>query len=239
MTFSGHKTSELLLGLVTGVCLAANGLSATDSSTVSTTPKHATHLAAGSHRPAATHAVAKKAGPPTKTSHPTANLQAARHTGTVQSGAGRATPRPSNTSAAKAPPNHSTAYASNRKSTSARNRRVRPLTGQQRLARLHLQPERTQEIQQALIREGYLKGDATGEWDSRTHEAMQRYQADHGFPATGLPEAKSLMKLGLGSHPLPSELDRNQAGDINPGADPGGLPGSPSSPPASHVAPPS
>ena len=32
-------------------------------------------------------------------------------------------------------------------------------------------------------------------------------QADHGFPVTGLPEAKSLMKLGLGPHPLPPDLD--------------------------------
>ena len=238
MTFSGHKTSELLLGLVTGVCLAANGLSATDSSTAGTTRKPATHLAAGSPRSAPTHAVAKKTGPPTTTSHSTANLEATRHSGTVQSGARRATPQPSNGSTAKTAPNHTTAYASHHKSTPARNRRVRSLTGQQRLARLHLQPERTQEIQQALIREGYLKGDATGQWDFRTHEAMQRYQLDHGFPATGLPEAKSLMKLGLGSHPLPSELDRNQAGDANPGANPGGLPVTPPSPPVSQVTPP-
>jgi peptidoglycan hydrolase-like protein with peptidoglycan-binding domain len=70
-----------------------------------------------------------------------------------------------------------------------------------------LQPERVEEIQQALIREGYLQGDASGQWDSRTHDAMQRYQTMHGFPGTGLPEAKSLMKLGLGAHPLPAELD--------------------------------
>ena len=52
----------------------------------------------------------------------------------------------------------------------------------QRLARIHLQPERAQEIQQALIREGYLQGDANGEWDSRTRDAMQRYQTSMGFP---------------------------------------------------------
>jgi hypothetical protein len=40
---------------------------------------------------------------------------------------------------------------------------------------------------------------------------MRRYQADHGFPATGLPEARSLMKLGLGPHPLPEELDASRA----------------------------
>jgi peptidoglycan hydrolase-like protein with peptidoglycan-binding domain len=68
-------------------------------------------------------------------------------------------------------------------------------------------PERIQEIQQALVQAGYLKEDPNGRWDDQTREAMRRYQADHGFPVTGLPEAKSLMKLGLGPHPLPAELD--------------------------------
>jgi peptidoglycan hydrolase-like protein with peptidoglycan-binding domain len=107
------------------------------------------------------------------------------------------------------------------------------------LARLHLQPDRVQEIQQALIREGYLQGDPSGQWDSRTREAMLRYQTDHGFPATGLPEAKSLMKLGLGSHPLPPELDHDQAGVANPGAAPGDLTVTPPAPPVSQAGPPS
>jgi peptidoglycan hydrolase-like protein with peptidoglycan-binding domain len=107
----------------------------------------------------------------------------------------------------------------------------------QRVARVHLQPERTQEIQQALIREGYLQGDPNGQWDSRTHDAMLRYQTDHGFPATGLPEAKSLMKLGLGSHPLPAELDHGPV--ASPGAAQGGFTLTPASPPVSQITPPS
>lgn len=111
---------------------------------------------------------------------------------------------------------------------------------QQRLARLHLEPDRVQEIQQALIREGYLSNDAaTGEWDTRTHDAMLRYQTMHGFPATGLPEAKSLMKLGLGSHPLPAELDRNSVGIATPAATPGDLAAPPNTPTASQSGPPS
>jgi peptidoglycan hydrolase-like protein with peptidoglycan-binding domain len=116
---------------------------------------------------------------------------------------------------------------------------ARSLSGQQRLARLHLQPERVQEIQQALIREGYLKGDATGQWDSSTRDAMLRYQTAHGFPATGLPEAKSLMKLGLGSHPLPPELDHGEVGAANPGPAPGDLTVTPASAPVSQAVPPS
>ena len=67
--------------------------------------------------------------------------------------------------------------------------------------------DRIGEIQQALVKSGYLSGDPSGRWDDQTREAMRRYQADNGFPVTGLPEAKSLMKLGLGPHPLPPELD--------------------------------
>jgi peptidoglycan hydrolase-like protein with peptidoglycan-binding domain len=102
-----------------------------------------------------------------------------------------------------------------------------------------LQPERVTEIQQALIREGYLQGEANGQWDARTHDAMQRYQTAHGFPATGLPEAKSLMKLGLGSHPLPPELDHGPAEAPPPAAAPADLSIAPSTLPSAPPAPPS
>ena len=131
------------------------------------------------------------------------------------------------------------ARTSQRAGSPARKWRPRPLTGQQRLARLHLQPQRVQEIQQALIREGYLHGDANGQWDTATHDAMLRYQTDHGFPATGLPEAKSLMKLGLGSHPLPPELDHGPVGVASPGAAQGDFTGTPPSQPVSQAVPPS
>lgn len=76
-----------------------------------------------------------------------------------------------------------------------------------RLARLKLQPERTSQIQQALFHRGYFNQEPTGVWDDATRGAMKRFQTENGFPPTGLPEAKSLMKLGLGPHPLPDELD--------------------------------
>jgi Putative peptidoglycan binding domain len=71
---------------------------------------------------------------------------------------------------------------------------------------VRLQPERVKEIQQALVRTGYMQEPPTGKWDVATHDAMQRYQQANGFSATGLPEAKPLMKLGLGPHPLPPSL---------------------------------
>ena len=54
------------------------------------------------------------------------------------------------------------------------------------------------EIQQALIREYYLKGEANGEWDSATVSAMQKYQADHGWQTKLTPDSRALKQLGLG-----------------------------------------
>lgn len=85
--------------------------------------------------------------------------------------------------------------------------RAKRAAAARRRARMRPAPERIQEIQQALAQAGYLKAQPNGRWDDQTREAMRRYQADHGFPATGLPEAKSLMKLGLGPHALPEELE--------------------------------
>ena len=84
---------------------------------------------------------------------------------------------------------------------------MRAAADRRRRARLRPEPERIEEIQQALIQAGYLNAQPNGRWDDQTREAMRRYQADHGFPTTGLPEAKSLMKLGLGPHPLPADVD--------------------------------
>jgi peptidoglycan hydrolase-like protein with peptidoglycan-binding domain len=94
---------------------------------------------------------------------------------------------------------------SSTRSTKGRRQRL-PRSSRARLAALHLDPQRVEEIQQALIREGFLKGPATGTWDDATRDAMRRYQSNNGFSATGLPDAKSLMKLGLGPHPLPEDV---------------------------------
>lgn len=61
-----------------------------------------------------------------------------------------------------------------------------------------IDPERATEIQQALIREHYLSGDATGRWDATTETAMQKYQADQGWQTRLMPDSRALKKLGLG-----------------------------------------
>ena len=239
MNSSGHQASKRLLVLLAGVCLAANGAYAAEGSTANSAHKPVLQPAAHSTSPPTSPAM-KKAVAPMTPSHNAINRRASGHRGSAHYAGSKATPHASSASAMKRTPSHANAYAPHRKgSAPARNWQPRALTGQQRLARLHLQPERVQQIQQALIREGYLQGDASGQWDSRTREAMLRYQTMNGFPPSGLPEAKSLMKLGLGSHPLPAELDHGSAGVASPGAAQGDLTVAPPSPPVSQAVPPS
>jgi hypothetical protein len=57
---------------------------------------------------------------------------------------------------------------------------------------------RATEIQQALIREHYMTGEPTGQWDSTTMAAMQKYQADQGWQTKLMPDSRAIKKLGLG-----------------------------------------
>lgn len=81
----------------------------------------------------------------------------------------------------------STGKRSSRRKKSARAR------GQQKI-----DSERVQSIQEALIREHYLSGEATGTWNQASEEAMRRYQADHGWQTKTVPDSRALIKLGLG-----------------------------------------
>ena len=61
-----------------------------------------------------------------------------------------------------------------------------------------IDPERATEIQTALIREKYLTGTPSGQWDSETEAAMQKYQADHGWQTKLTPDSRAIIMLGLG-----------------------------------------
>jgi hypothetical protein len=61
-----------------------------------------------------------------------------------------------------------------------------------------IDPDRTREIQQALIQRSYLSGPATGEWDDTTEAAMQKFQGDNGWQTKLMPDSRALIKLGLG-----------------------------------------
>jgi hypothetical protein len=58
--------------------------------------------------------------------------------------------------------------------------------------------ERVTQIQQALIRQHYLTGEPSGQWDATTQAAMQKYQADQGWQTRLTPDSRALVKLGLG-----------------------------------------
>jgi peptidoglycan hydrolase-like protein with peptidoglycan-binding domain len=57
---------------------------------------------------------------------------------------------------------------------------------------------RASAIQSALIKQGYLSGEATGHWDSETQTAMQKLQADNGWQTKLVPDSRAIIKLGLG-----------------------------------------
>jgi hypothetical protein len=58
--------------------------------------------------------------------------------------------------------------------------------------------ERATEIQTALIQHGYLTGEPSGAWDNQTAAAMAKFQGDNGWPTKVTPDARALIKLGLG-----------------------------------------
>jgi len=78
-----------------------------------------------------------------------------------------------------------------------------------------IQPERAREIQTALIREHYLNGEPSGAWDTRTQDAMTRYQTDNGWQSKVTPDSRALIKLGLG----PNYSDKDLL-NLNPKANP-------------------
>jgi hypothetical protein len=106
----------------------------------------------------------------------------------------------------------------------SRKKRVR---GQQKI-----DSERAEAIQEALIREHYLNGTATGTWNQSSEDAMRRYQADNGWQSKTVPDSRALIKLGLGpskDHLLNPESAMTTVPDA-PRAEP--------MPTASHTAPP-
>ena len=58
--------------------------------------------------------------------------------------------------------------------------------------------DRVREIQAALIRDHYMTGQPTGEFDQRTKAALTRLQAEQGWQSKVVPDSRALIKLGLG-----------------------------------------
>ncbi|MFT4112261.1 peptidoglycan-binding domain-containing protein [Silvibacterium sp.] len=75
--------------------------------------------------------------------------------------------------------------------------------------------DRAREIQTALIRENYLTGTPSGQWDTDTQAAMVRYQSDHGWQTKLTPDSRALIKLGLGPN-QPSDAATAKADTVAP-----------------------
>ncbi len=61
-----------------------------------------------------------------------------------------------------------------------------------------IDPQRAREIQEALIRQNYMTGEASGTWDDTSQKAMEKFQADNGWQSKMVPDSRALIKLGLG-----------------------------------------
>lgn len=96
------------------------------------------------------------------------------------------------TSSEKSTTSHKTTSKSKNSSKKHRKKSTK-VRGQQKI-----DSQRTQEIQEALIREHYLNGEATGKWSQATEDALRRYQADNGWQSKTVPDSRALIKLGLG-----------------------------------------
>jgi hypothetical protein len=74
----------------------------------------------------------------------------------------------------------------------------KPASSHQLHGQRQIDPDRAREIQTALIREHYLTGEPTGQWDSASQAAMSKFQADQGWQTKLTPDSRALIKLGLG-----------------------------------------
>lgn len=81
--------------------------------------------------------------------------------------------------------------------TRAKGKRSRKSAGWRR-GQQKIDGERARSIQEALIREHYLDGQPSGVWDQKSQKAMEKFQADNGWQSKMVPDARALIKLGLG-----------------------------------------
>jgi len=92
----------------------------------------------------------------------------------------------------------SSTSATTKHSTTHQGKKTRRTASRHSRGQQKIDSQRALEIQEALIREHYLTGKPTGIWNDETQQAMQRYQADNNWQSKTTPDARALIKLGLG-----------------------------------------
>jgi len=151
-------------------------------------------LCLGMNKLAAAQTEATPPTPPSKPASATAhatNTAKAKHSTTTHAAHTQSSTHTSQTST------RASAQSNAKSKTSAHGRKASKQFAKKR-GQQAIDSERAQEIQTALIREHYMDGEPSGSWDSATQAAMQRYQADQGWQSKTTPDARALIKLGLG-----------------------------------------
>ena len=139
---------------------------------------------------------------PHSATHSTTTTAKAKTAKAKQQTSAHATTSHSSTHASTRTSTHSSTHSSGQGSSAQKSKVSHSKKNSKQVARKRgqqaIDSERAREIQTALIRERYMDGEPSGSWDSATQEAMQRYQADQGWQAKTTPDARALIKLGLG-----------------------------------------
>ncbi|MBZ5719375.1 MAG: peptidoglycan-binding protein [Acidobacteriia bacterium] len=91
-----------------------------------------------------------------------------------------------------------TPATSSTKKTSTKGKKPGKTANWRKRGQQKIDSQRAREIQEALIREHYLDGKATGTWNDASQKAMERFQADNGWQSKSVPDSRALIKLGLG-----------------------------------------
>lgn len=86
-------------------------------------------------------------------------------------------------------------------------------TAKARLSSTSIDSERATQIQNALIKAGYLTGVPSGTWDSTTQAAMEKLQSDNGWQTKLVPDSRAIIKLGLGSNNTQANVLSATSGD--------------------------
>ncbi len=96
----------------------------------------------------------------------------------------------------KAPASHAAV-----KRTSSRSHTKAKPRSKSKISHAPMDTERATQIQTALIKSGYMTGQASGNWDTQSQAAMQKLQSDNGWQTKIVPDSRALIKLGLGPQP--------------------------------------
>ena len=84
------------------------------------------------------------------------------------------------------------------KTSTAKGKHSKKNASWKRKGQQKIDPQRAREIQEALIRQNYMRGEASGTWDDTSQKAMEKFQADNGWQSKMVPDSRALIKLGLG-----------------------------------------